>query len=379
MRQAGKTGVVTPAYVFDTDKLLGRVRLIRRALGERAKLCYAVKANPFLIEALAGEADYLEVCSPGEYDICERLGVPAEKIVLSGVNKEEEDVRRAVAACGDSAVYTAESPRQWQMLCRIAEQTGKRLPVLLRLSCGNQFGMDRGTIGKILRGGENAVKAEGIQFYAGTQKGMESVRREISLLKEFCEEFPSVRRIEYGPGLRVDYFGARPQEEEENLEEFAKLLRTLPQNCEIVAEMGRFVAADCGEYHTAVADLKKTDGNAYCIVDGGMHHLKYYGQTMAMKVPPVVHFGDASEGGTQNWTVCGSLCTAADVLLKDFPLTGAKIGDVLVFYKAGAYSVTEGAGLFLSRALPRIYTREKGALTLVRDFIQTSKINFKGE
>ena len=350
MRQAGKTGVVTPAYVFDTDKLLGRVRLIRRALGERAKLCYAVKANPFLIEALAGEADYLEVCSPGEYDICERLGVPAEKIVLSGVNKEEEDVRRAVAACGDSAVYTAESPRQWQMLCRIAEQTGKRLPVLLRLSCGNQFGMDRGTIGKILRGGENAVKTEGIQFYAGTQKGMESVRREISLLKELCEEFPSVRRIEY-PGLRVDYFGARPQEEEENLEEFAKLLRTLPQNCEIVAEMGRFVAADCGEYHTAVADLKKTDGNAYCIV----------------------------EGGPQYWTVCGSLCTAADVLLKDFSLTGAKIGDVLVFYKAGAYSVTEGAGLFLSRALPRIYTREKGALTLVRDFIQTSKINFKGE
>ena len=66
-------------------------------------------------------------------------------------------------------------------------------------------------------------------------------------------------------------------------------------------------------------------------------------------------------------------------MLKDFPLTGAKIGDVLVFYKAGAYSVTEGAGLFLSRALPRIYTREKGALTLVRDFIQTSKINFKGE
>ena len=82
-------------------------------------------------------------------------------------------------------------------------------------------------------------------------------------------------------------------------------------------------------------------------------------------------------GGAEEWTVCGSLCTTADVLVKNLPLTGAKEGDVLVFSKAGAYSVTEGISLFLSRPLPRVYQREGDTLTLLRDFIKTSQINQK--
>lgn len=82
-------------------------------------------------------------------------------------------------------------------------------------------------------------------------------------------------------------------------------------------------------------------------------------------------------GGAEEWTVCGSLCTTADVLVKNLPLTGAKEGDVFVFSKAGAYSVTEGISLFLSRPLPRVYQREGETLTLLRDFIKTSQINQK--
>lgn len=297
--------------------------------------------------------------------------------VANGVVRDRhaaEDVCRALSACGTRATYTAESLSQFSLLCRLAAESGSRLPVLLRLSCGNQFGMDERTLCSLLERKDLPVEIEGVQYYSGTQKRIEAVRREVQMLQELCRKFPCIRRVEYGPGLRVAYFaGDAP---EDDLQEFSALLSSFPPECEIVIELGRSVAADCGEYHTRIVDLKETDGTKYCIVDGGIHHLKYYGQTMAMKLPPVAQY-PARAGGAEEWTVCGSLCTTADVLVKNLPLTGAKEGDVLVFSKAGAYSVTEGISLFLSRPLPRVYQREGETLTLLRDFIKTSQINQK--
>ena len=86
----------TPAYVFDLDMLRKRVALIRnclqKELGERVGICYAMKANPFLISPLKKYVDCYEVCSPGEFRICEKAGISMEQIVLSGVNKEKRDI-----------------------------------------------------------------------------------------------------------------------------------------------------------------------------------------------------------------------------------------------------------------------------------------------
>ena len=78
----------TPAYIFDLDMLKSRVQMMKTILGERAEICFAMKANPFLIGPLKDTADKFEVCSPGEFHICETVGIPMERIVLSGVNKE---------------------------------------------------------------------------------------------------------------------------------------------------------------------------------------------------------------------------------------------------------------------------------------------------
>lgn len=391
MRDYEKSGIVTPAYVFDSKGVQGRVASVRRALGEARKICFAVKANPFFVEELADAVDFFEVCSPGEYDICRAAGIAAEKIVLSGVYKAEADVVRVIGECGERAVYTAESVSQMNLLERLAREKGVRLPVLLRLSCGNQFGMDEATVTSILTRKEGSyTQILGMQYYSGTQKKTEAVAREIGKLKAFAEQAAQagtpLRRIEYGPGLRVNYFCGE-EEEENRLGVFRELLDTLPEECEIVLEMGRFLAAECGEYCTRIVDTKSTQGNRFCIVDGGIHHLNYYGQMMGMKHPFLRRErADAAEtqaytaeDAQTSWTVCGALCTSADVLVKNLPLQGAAAGDMLIFEKAGAYSVTEGIGLFLSRRLPRIYRlTESGELELLRDFIETSKINRKG-
>ena len=68
----------TPAYVFDLDKMKEFVKKVQSCLGESAQLCYAMKANPFLTGPMMDVVPTFEVCSPGEFRICERVGVPDE-------------------------------------------------------------------------------------------------------------------------------------------------------------------------------------------------------------------------------------------------------------------------------------------------------------
>ncbi len=77
----------TPFYLFDGETLRRRVEYLRTSLPPSVSLCYAVKANPFLTGELAGLMDRLEICSPGELRICQRLELPREKFVVSGVSR----------------------------------------------------------------------------------------------------------------------------------------------------------------------------------------------------------------------------------------------------------------------------------------------------
>ena len=62
----------TPMYVFDIKELRERTANIKKILGKNCELCYAMKANPFLISFLSDMVDSYEVCSKGEYEICKR-------------------------------------------------------------------------------------------------------------------------------------------------------------------------------------------------------------------------------------------------------------------------------------------------------------------
>lgn len=74
--------------------------------------------------------------------------------------------------------------------------------------------------------------------------------------------------------------------------------------------------------------------------------------------------------------MCGALCTTNDLLAKQLPLPGLALGSVLAFEKTGAYSMTEGISLFLSRDLPAVVViGEDGAPALVRDALRTDIIN----
>lgn len=98
----------TPCFVFDEVQLEARMRAVREIVPKAVGLCYSIKANPFLISAMRGLVGTLEVCSPGELEICRQMDVPADMVLFSGVNKTKADVERAM----DLGVthFTCESP-----------------------------------------------------------------------------------------------------------------------------------------------------------------------------------------------------------------------------------------------------------------------------
>ena len=140
--------------------------------------------------------------------------------------------------------------------------------------------------------------------------------------------------------------------------------------------MGRFFAAQCGSYLTKVMDIKTTNDINYVICDGGINHLNYYGQNMAMKVPPISLVNGTDGENTADYCLCGSLCTTADILVRKVTLPELKRGDILAFDKCGAYSVAEGISAFLSRAMPKValYSKAEG-LQLVRELTETYPLN----
>ena len=380
--QALVPSINTPRYVFDLDRFHSRVREVKDAFGEKTRLCFSIKANPFLLDFLPSQLECIEVCSPGELTVCEALGVDMSRVIFSGVNKTREDAARAMA--DGVGVFTAESLLHMRYIEECAAEECKTVPVLLRLTAGSQFGMSEEDVFTILRSNYPHTRVVGLHYFSGTQKRKSSaICKELDYLMDFVgrvrEELGvSLERLEYGTGLAVDYFTANPEESEHRrLEEVSEKIREVSQKIELTVEMGRFFSAPCGYYFTKIMDTKHSHGVNYAIVDGGSHQLKYDGQIQGMQIPRITHLKGPHRGQPseeQPWTLCGSLCTTADVLARNAPFQDLAPEDVLVFAHTGAYSVTEGISLFLSRDLPEVavWSQAEG-LQLLRCRVQTAQ------
>lgn len=403
----------TPYYVFDTDEFAKRAAMIRAALdckgGRRIPLCFSIKANPFLLHRLPEGLDHVEVCSPGELEISIALGVKPESIIYSGVMKEKCDIERAVSY--GAGILTCESIRHAALISEVmleciqegaheAEFAETKAHVILRLTSGNQFGMSLEDIEYIISHPDEfkGIAVMGIHYYSGTQKSLRKINKDLEKIKSALTGLKEKygfepQLVEYGPGLCVEYFEDDWQEKEkQSLDEAAEGLREFAEEYPLGIEMGRFLAASCGKYYTQVKDLKSTGDANYAILDGGIHHLNYFGQRMAMQVPPIrVYGGEVSENEEKpgveltqmpdaDYTLCGSLCTVADVLVREVKLKKLELGDILEFAHCGAYSVTEAPALFLSRQLPAIYAYSKEyGYECLREHIPAAEINLAGK
>lgn len=371
----------TPTYVFDIDKLKKRIQYLRNSLPERVSLCYAIKANTFIVKDIEQDVDRFEVCSPGEYEICKSMNVAPSKILISGVYKTPHIIENMI--CHDEINhYTVESMEQFELLKKLSNQ--KKLNIMLRLTSGNQFGINEEEVEEIVKNRTEYgnIEITGIEYFSGTQKtSMKNLKKEVEYIDAFVKKLHEqyglkVQELEFGPGFPVFYFRNHEFDEDSFMKEFSEIINEIEFQGKVILELGRSIAASCGTYITKVVDKKTNKGQNYAIVDGGMNHLVYYGQSMAMKIPKCEVYPKRENSGEEKWNLCGSLCTINDILVKQFPVDNLQIGDVFIFENTGAYCMTEGISLFLSRDLPQVIKiKEDGKLDLIRNHIPTYQFN----
>lgn len=377
----------TPLYIFQTEEMEETVNKIRDALDGKASLCFAMKANPFLVSKMAETLERIEVCSMGEFRICRALGIEPAKLFISGVLKKEEDLEEILDFCEDRCTYTVESPGQYTAFAKWSAEHHKVLRVYLRLTSQNQFGMDEATVKECIRDRKKHpfLQIAGIHFFSGTQKrSVRKIEKELDYLDDFLMDLEHscefcVKELEYGPGTMFPYFTDQKDTRREDMERIGQLLSQMRWKGSVTLEMGRALAAPCGYYLTRVRDLKTSGDRKYCIVDGGIHQIHYDGQIKGMYQPSVALLKE-EEGEERDWTICGSLCTVNDVLVQKLHCGNLETGDVLAFLNTGAYAVTEGMALFLSHELPGVILHsQKDGWRQIRQEQQTYEWNMRKE
>lgn len=380
--------VSTPFYVFDINVLRDRIDYLNSMMPENVHLCYAMKANPFVVKEIDEIIEKYEICSYGEWNIAKKMGVSDSKMVISGVYKDEISMEDILNNYKNGEVFTIESLNQIELLNNLTKEKKKVINIILRLTSGNQFGMCEEEIIEIL---ENRAKYEylnimGIQYFSGTQKKLSKrIIKELEYVDEFVLNLKNnlgfvVEELEFGPGFPVVYFETEQDFDEQTyLMEIADKIKNMKYQGHITMELGRSIVASCGSYYTKVVDKKTNKEGNFAILDGGMNHLVYYGQMMAMKKPMLDILPKREDKILENWNLVGALCTINDLIVKQLPVSNLEIGDIFVFKNTGAYSMTEGISLFLSRDLPKVVFVQGGEMKIVRENINTYKFNMPNE
>lgn len=369
----------TPTYVFDIKTLKDRIMYLRDSLPQNVKICYAIKANTFIVKDVEDDVDRFEVCSNGEYEICRRKELDCNKILISGINKDEKLINKIISE-SNIRLFSIESMSQFEALKKQKEN----VKVLIRITSGNQFGINENECKRIIkdRNMYPHIEFAGVQYFTGTQKNsIKVLKKELDYMDNFIQEIErdcnfKIKELEFGTGFPVHYFSNETFDEETFMKEFSELLNNLKFNGQILLEIGRSMVASCGMYLTKVVDKKINKDESFAIVDGGMNHLVYYGQFMAMKIPKMERYPKRENGNIEVWNICGSLCTINDILVKKLEVSNMQVGDILVFKNTGAYCMTEGISLFLSRDLPQVLINdENNNIKIVRKITPTYNFN----
>ena len=350
----------TPLYVYSQAAMLDALAAYQRALaGRRHLLCYAMKANANLavLQTFARAGCGADIVSGGELVRALAAGMPAARIVFSGVGKTRAEMRQALAA--GVRCFNVESVPELQRLSAVAVECGVTAAVSLRvnpdvdagthpyISTGlrdNKFGIahDEALAAYRLAASLPGLRVTGIDCHIGSQitqaePFVDALDRMLDLVEAVESEGIVLAHIDLGGGLGIRYADEAPPAADELV---ARVLARLDARGfggrEILLEPGRSLVGNAGVLLTEVQYLKPGSARNFCIVDAAMNDLVRPAMYEAwMAIERCVE----RAGPARVWDVVGPVCESGDWLGRDRALT-VEPGDILAVLSAGAYGMT---------------------------------------
>ncbi len=349
--------VGTPFYCYSTATLERHYKVFADALeGLNAGICYAVKANSNIavLATLARLGAGADVVSGGEMIRALEAGIPAERIVFSGVGKTRDELTQALAA-GVTRINVESAP-ELDILSATAEATGVTAEVSIRvnpdvdakthekISTGRQedkFGIDLAlALDAYARARElPGLDVSGVAMHIGSQlTSLEPYREAYARMAEFVRllraEGFDIRHLDLGGGLGITYSSESAPSPEAYATMAAEAVGNL--GCRLTFEPGRMIAGNAGILVTRVIFIKTGTAKRFCIVDGAMNDL--IRPTLYNAHHEIVPVTEAETGvDLLEMDVVGPICESGDYIAKGRKLPPLQSGDLLAVRTAGAY------------------------------------------
>lgn len=364
--------VGTPFYVYSTATLTRHLKVFSDAFGALDPLvCYATKANSnqAVLATLAKAGSGADVVSEGELRRALAAGIPAQKIMFSGVGKTAGEMRFALEA--GIVCFNVESEPELERLNEVALSLGAIAPVSLRINpdvdagthakistgkAENKFGIawQRARAVYRIAGAMPGIKATGIDMHIGSQitdlAPFDAAFARLSeLIGTLREDGHIIEHIDLGGGLGIPYRNDNnpPPLPDAYAEVVKKHVSGL--DCQIIFEPGRLIAGNAGILVTEVIYVKEGDAKNFIIADAAMNDLIRPTLYEAYHdIWPVVKMADDAVEIIAD--VVGPVCETGDYLGLDRKLPKPKPGDLLALLSAGAYGAVQ-AGTYNSRLL----------------------------
>jgi diaminopimelate decarboxylase len=362
--------VGTPVYVYSSVAMRNHARALRDALSGLGDplIAYAVKANPnaAVIATLGSEGLGADIVSGGELQRALAAGIPANKIVFSGVGKTRDEMGRALEA--GICQFNLESGAEAELLSEIAVSLGREARAGFRVNPG----VEPGTHAKISTGlaeskfgiqeaqalAEYAraaalpgLRMQGIAVHIGSQLTSlapfeEAFARVGALIAQLRAAGHGITLADLGGGLGVRYDPSAPAPP--GPAEYGAMVERLTRgwNVRLVFEPGRFLVANAGVLLTEVIRLKPGATHPFVIVDAAMNDL------MRPTLYDAWHAIEAVQPSGEHRTsnIVGPVCETGDTFALAREMDAVEGGDLVVFRSAGAYAATM-ASTYNSRPL----------------------------
>jgi diaminopimelate decarboxylase len=371
--------VGTPFYCYSSATLERHYRVFADAFkGQPARVCYSVKANSNLavIATLARAGAGADVVSEGELRRALAAGVPAAKIVFSGVGKTEGEMAFALEAGIDQ--FNVESEPELELLASLAAARGIEARVAIRVNpdvdakthekiatgkAENKFGISwKRAPAVYARARElKGVRAVGIDVHIGSQlTALEpfaaAFERVAGMVEALRADGHDIRHIDLGGGLGIPYRG--DNDVPPHPDEYAAMVkRTIGHlGCDLTFEPGRLIAGNAGILVSRVIYEKQGDDRAFLILDAAMNDLirpTLYDAFHDIK--PVTEPADGTERVL--YDVVGPVCETGDFFAKGRTLPRLKSGDLVAIMSAGAYGAVQASTYNTRPLVPEVMVK----------------------
>jgi len=350
--------------------------------------CYSTATLTRHYQVFAGA----DVVSGGELKRARLAGVPADKIMFSGIGKTADELALAI----DEGILcvNVESEPELEMLSSIAKSKGRSAHISVRVNpdidakthhkiatgkAENKFGIPLSRAREVYARAAKlpGVKVAGVDMHIGSQiTDLDPFGNAFALLADFVRTLRgdghTISHVDLGGGLGIPY--RDDNEPPPRPEDYAKVVKhaTRDLNCRLIFEPGRLIAGNAGVLVTRVMFVKQGEAKTFVVIDAAMNDLirptlyDAYHEIWPVKEP-------GAGAARIRADVVGPVCESGDFIALDRDLVEPGRGDLLAVMSTGAYGAVQ-AGTYNTRALvPEVLVKDN-EWALVRPRLEVDQL-----